>query len=252
VSGLVGFKNHAKVCLVIRRENGKLRSYAHVGTGNYNSRTAREYTDLSYFSARESITGDVADLFNALTGGSLPPTGLSRGALVAPHQMKDSLIARIEREAAHARAGKPAKITAKMNGLSDSSVVRALVQASNDGVEIDIVCRGICTLRPQVPGVSENIRVTSVVGRFLEHSRIYRFENSGEPEYFIGSADLRPRNLSRRVELLAPVSDTEHHETLEKTLALYVEDPTGWELRADGSYVQRKIEGLSAQFSLMQ
>jgi polyphosphate kinase len=252
VSGLVGFKNHAKVCLVIRRENGKLRSYAHVGTGNYNSRTAREYTDLSYFSARESITGDVADLFNALTGGSLPPTGLSRGALVAPHQMKDSLIARIEREAAHARAGKPAKITAKMNGLSDSSVVRALVQASNDGVKIDIVCRGICTLRPQVPGVSENIRVTSVVGRFLEHSRIYRFENSGEPEYFIGSADLRPRNLSRRVELLAPVSDTEHHETLEKTLALYVEDPTGWELRADGSYVQRKIEGLSAQFSLMQ
>ena len=251
VSGLVGFKNHAKACLVIRREKGRLRSYAHVGTGNYNSRTAREYTDISFFSARESVTADVADLFNALTGGSLPPTGLSRGALVAPHQMKDSLIARIEREAAHARAGKPARITAKMNGLSDSAVVRALVRASNDGVKVDIVCRGICTLRPKVPGVSDNIRVISVVGRFLEHSRIYRFENAGSPEYFIGSADLRPRNLSRRVELLAPVSDPEHHRALEKTLSLYVEDPTGWELNADGSYTQRKSAGLSAQSSLM-
>ncbi len=251
VSGLVGFKNHAKVCLVIRRENGRLRSYAHVGTGNYNSRTAREYTDLSFFSARESITGDVADLFNALTGGSLPPTGLSRGALVAPHQMKDSLIAKIEREAAHAREGKPARITAKMNGLSDSAVVRSLARASTDGVAIDIVCRGICTLRPRVPGVSDNIRVISVVGRFLEHSRIYRFENAGSPEYFIGSADLRPRNLSRRVELLAPVSDPEHHRILEKILSLYVEDPSGWELEPDGSYAQRDSSGSSAQSVLM-
>jgi len=251
VSGLVGFKNHAKVCLVIRRENGRLRSYAHVGTGNYNSRTAREYTDLSYFSARESITGDVADLFNALTGGSLPPTGLSRGALVAPHQMKDSLIARIEREAAHARAGKPAGITAKMNGLSDAGVVRALVEASKDGVKVDIVCRGICTLRPKVPEVSDNIRVISVLGRFLEHSRIYRFENAGSPEYFIGSADLRPRNLTRRVELLAPVSDEKHHRALERILSLYVEDPTGWELAQDGTYHQRKVDGPPAQSVLM-
>ena len=251
VSGLVGFKNHAKACLVIRRENGRLRSYAHVGTGNYNSRTAREYTDLSLFSARESLTSDVADLFNALTGGSLPPTGLSRGALAAPHQMKDALIARIEREAAHAREGKPARITAKMNGVSDSAVVRALVNASKDGVKIDIVCRGICTLRPHVPGTSDNIRVISVVGRFLEHSRIYRFENAGSPDVFIGSADLRPRNLSRRVELLAPATDPEHHRVLDRILSLYVEDPRGWELGSDGSYRQRHSEGESAQSSLM-
>ena len=251
VSGLVGFKNHAKVALVIRRENGKLHSYAHVGTGNYNHRTAREYTDLSMFSARETLTGDVADLFNALTGGSLPPTGLSRGSLVAPHQLKDTLIALIEREAAHARAGKPARITAKMNGLSDSAVVRALVQASKDGVKIDLVCRGICTLRPGASGVPGNIRVVSVVGRFLEHSRIYRFENAGQPDYYIGSADLRPRNLGRRVELLAPVLHPPHHRILEQTLDLYVNDPTAWELSASGEYRQRSGAGHGAQESLM-
>jgi polyphosphate kinase len=138
-----------------------------------------------------------------------------------------------------------------MNGISDSAVVRALVQASKDGVKIDIVCRGICTLRPQVSGISDNIRVISVVGRFLEHSRIYRFENAGSPEVFIGSADLRPRNLSRRVELLAPVADPEHHRVLDRILSLYVEDPTGWELGADGAYRQRHSGGESAQSALM-
>ena len=251
VSGLVGFKNHAKVALVTRRENGKPRSYVHVGTGNYNSRTAREYTDLSMLSARESVTADVADLFNALTGGSLPPSGLSRGSLVAPYQMKDALIALIEREASHARAGKAAGITAKMNGLSDSAVVRALVQASNDGVPVDIVCRGICTLRAGVPGVSERIRVVSVVGRFLEHSRIYRFENAGAPEYFIGSADLRPRNLTRRVELLARVQDPVHQAELGRILQLYVDDPTGWELAPNGAYHRRNARGEAAQQVLL-
>ncbi|MGE5748663.1 MAG: polyphosphate kinase 1 [Gemmatimonas sp.] len=252
VSGLVGFKNHAKVALVIRREDGRLRSYAHVGTGNYNSRTAREYTDLSLFSARESLTGDVADLFNALTGGSLPPTGLSRGSLVAPHQMKDSLIALIEREAAHARTGKRARITAKMNGLSDSAVVRALTQASRDGVKVDLVCRGICTLRPGVADVSTNIRVVSVVGRFLEHSRIYRFDNAGAPDCFIGSADLRPRNLSRRVELLVPVKDATQQQELERVLDLYVNDASGWELGPNGEYEQRPADSPGAQEILMQ
>ena len=251
VSGLVGFKNHSKAALVTRREDGRLRSYAHVGTGNYNSRTAREYTDLSLFSARDSLTGDVADLFNALTGGSLPPSGLSRGALVAPHQMKDTLIALIEREAAHARAGKPARVTAKMNGLSDSAVVKSLVQASRDGVKVDLVCRGICTLRPGVPGVSDNIRVTSVVGRFLEHSRIYRFENAGSPAYFIGSADLRPRNLTRRVELLAPVSDREQQENLDRILNVYVDDPTSWELQSNGTYRRNSAHGVGAQQALV-
>lgn len=251
VSGLVGFKNHAKVALVTRRENGRPKSYVHIGTGNYNSRTAREYTDLSLFSARESVTADIADLFNALTGGSLPPSGLSRGSLVAPYQMKDALISLIEREASHARDGKAARITAKMNGLSDASVVRALVQASKDGVPVDIVCRGICTLRPRVAGVSENIRVVSVVGRFLEHSRIYRFENAGAPEYFIGSADLRPRNLSRRVELLARVQDPVHQSALGRILQLYVDDPTGWELAPNGSYRQRSGGSRGAQQVLL-
>ena len=251
VSGLVGFKNHAKVALVTRRENGRPKSYVHVGTGNYNSRTAREYTDLSVFSGRESVTADVADLFNALTGGSLPPSGLSRGSLVAPYQMKDALISLIEREASHARDGKAARITAKMNGLSDSAVVRALVQASRDGVPVDIVCRGICTLRPGVAGVSENIRVISVVGRFLEHSRIYRFDNAGAPEYFIGSADLRPRNLSRRVELLARVQDPVHQSALGQILQLYVDDSTGWELAPNGSYRQRTARSPGAQQVLL-
>jgi polyphosphate kinase len=252
VSGLVGFKNHAKAALVIRREDGKPRSYAHIGTGNYNSRSASAYTDLSFFTARENLTADVADLFNALTGGSLPPTGLSRGALVAPHQMKDAIISLIEREAAHARAGKPARITAKLNGLSDSAVVRALVQASRDGVSVDLVCRGICTLRPGVPGVSERVRVISVVGRFLEHSRIYRFENAGVPQYYIGSADMRPRNLSRRVELLAPVLDDMHHQTLSDILDMYVNDSTGWELLPTGDYIQRSVGAPRAQETLMR
>jgi polyphosphate kinase len=202
-------------------------------------------------SARESVTADVADLFNALTGGSLPPSGLSRGSLVAPYQMKDALIALIEREASHARAGKAAGITAKMNGLSDSAVVRALVHASNDGVPVDIVCRGICTLRAGVPGVSERIRVVSVVGRFLEHSRIYRFENAGAPEYFIGSADLRPRNLTRRVELLARVQDPVHQAELGRVLQLYVDDPTGWELAPNGAYHRRNARGEGAQQVLL-
>ena len=247
VSGLVGFKNHAKVALVTRRENGRLRSYAHVGTGNYNSRTAREYTDLSLFSARDSLTGDIADLFNGLTGGSIPPSGLSRGSLAAPYQMKDTLIAKIEREAAHARAGKPARITAKMNGLSDTGVIRALIAAGKDGVDIRLICRSVCTLRPGVPDVSTNIHVSSVVGRFLEHSRIYRFENAGSPETFIGSADLRPRNLGRRVELLARVEDPIHLETLGRILDLYVDDPTGWDLQPSGRYERRNRTGPSAQ-----
>ncbi|HEX2723956.1 MAG TPA: polyphosphate kinase 1 [Gemmatimonadaceae bacterium] len=251
VSGLVGYKNHAKAALVIRREGGKLKSYAHVGTGNYNSRSAREYTDLSLFSAKESLAGDVADLFNSLTGGSLPPLGLSRGALVAPHQMKDALIALIEREASHARDGKPACITAKMNGLSDSEVIRALVKASSDGVDVDLVCRGICTLKPGVPGVSERIRVLSVVGRLLEHSRIYRFENNGTPDFFIGSADLRPRNLTRRVELIAPVIEPKHQQTLQRILDLYVDDPTAWQLGTDGTYTQRPADAPGAQERMM-
>jgi polyphosphate kinase len=161
--------------------------------------------------------------------------------------MKDSLIAKIEREAAHARAGKPARIVAKMNGLSDTGVIRALIAAGKDGVDIRLVCRSVCTLRPGVPEVSTNIHVSSVVGRFLEHSRIYRFDNAGSPETFLGSADLRPRNLSRRVELLARVEDPIHLETLGRILQLYVDDPTGWDLLPSGRYERRGATGPATQ-----
>ncbi|MEO8337297.1 MAG: polyphosphate kinase 1 [bacterium] len=247
VYGLVGLKTHAKVALVVRREGEKLQRYGHVGTGNYNARAGRQYTDLSLFSARESLTTDIADLFNALTGSSQAPQGLSRGALVAPNQLLGEVLSRIAREAAHARAGKPAAIAIKVNGLSDPEVVRALYDASEAGVDIDLIVRGICTLAPGVPGRSSRIRITSVVGRFLEHSRIYRFANDGAPEYYIGSSDLRPRNLRRRVELLVPVLDPDLRARLDYLLELYQRDPTGWDLGSDGSYVQRSGVGRSAQ-----
>lgn len=247
VYGMVGLKNHAKVSLVVRRENGKLQSYVHVGTGNYNARSGRQYTDLSLFSARPDLSADVSDLFNGLTGSSLPPRGLSRGALTAPHQLLPSLISHIDREAANAHAGKPASIRAKLNGLSDPEIVDALYRASSAGVSVDLVVRGICTLRPGVPGVSENIRVISVLGRFLEHSRIYRFENAGAPEYLIGSSDMRPRNLRRRVELLVPVLDADSRSYLDEILDQYIDDECAWDLQSSGRYIQRSPGSSRAQ-----
>ena len=247
VYGLVGLKAHAKVALVVRREGEKLQRYVHVGTGNYNARAGKQYTDLSLFSARGDITADIADLFNELTASSRPPQGLSHGALVAPHQLLPAVLERIERETAHARAGRPAAISVKVNGLSDSEVVRALYDASDAGVQVNLVVRGICTLRPGLEARSANIRVVSVVGRFLEHSRVYRFANDGAPEYFIGSSDLRPRNLRRRVELLVPIQDARHREQLDRILDLYFNDARGWDLRPDGSYVQRTGAGAMAQ-----
>jgi polyphosphate kinase len=235
VRGLVGFKNHAKVALVVRRDAaGGLRRYAHVGTGNYNARSGEQYTDLSFFTTADDITADVADLFNDLTGMAEAPRRVSRALLVAPHHLLPAVLDLIEREAAHARAGRPARITAKFNGLSDPDVVRALYRASRDGVEIDLIVRGICTLVPGVAERSERIRVVSAVGRFLEHSRIYRFENGGDPLHFIGSADLRPRNLRRRVELLAPIRDPAHRAKLDELLARYLADPAVWRLGPDG------------------
>jgi len=249
VRGIVGFKNHAKVALVVRREGGALRRYAHIGTGNYNTRSGEQYTDLSLFTTNDLIASDAADLFNELTGSSEPPRRTSRALLVAPTHLLSAILERIDREAAFARAGRPARITAKLNGLSDPDIVRALYRASRDGVEVDLVVRGICTLRPGVPDLSERIRVVSVVGRFLEHSRIYRFANGGDPRYFIGSADLRPRNLRRRVELLAPISDGRHRRMLDDLLARYVSDPTGWDLQGDGTY-KRRSGGIGTQEAL--
>jgi polyphosphate kinase len=250
VYGLVGLKVHAKVALVVRREGERLRRYVHVGTGNYSARSGRQYTDLSLFSARDSLTADASDLFNELTGSSRAPQGLSHGALVAPHQLLPAVLTLIEGEAEHARAGRAAAITIKVNGLSDPEVVRALYHAAQAGVRVDLVVRGICTLRPGVPGLSPGIRVVSVVGRFLEHSRVYRFANGGDAAYLIGSSDLRPRNLRRRVELLVPVLDAAHRAELDRLLALYLDDPTAWELTATGSYVHRSGGAPGAQETL--
>ena len=250
VYGFVALKVHAKVALVVRREGTALRRYAHVGTGNYNTRSGRQYTDLSLFSASDAMTSDVADLFNALTGSSRAPEGLTHGALVAPNQLLPGVLELIERETRHARAGRPARIAIKVNGMSDAEIVRSLYRASESGVTIDLVVRGICTLRPGVPGRSSRVRVVSVVGRFLEHSRIYRFENGGQPEHFIGSSDLRPRNLRRRVELLVPVRGAAHQAQLDEILELYLADRSAWMLQPDGRYEPSSKVGPPAQIAL--
>lgn len=205
VYGVVGLKTHCKLSMIIRRENDGLRRYAHIGTGNYNSSTARFYTDVSLMTAREDINADVAEVFNLLTTQSDQPE--VEKMLVAPHTMLNSIVAKIEQEITHAQAGKPARIVAKMNSLQDAEVIRALYRASQNGVEITLIVRGICSLRPGIAGVSDNIRVISIIGRYLEHSRIFSFENGGNPQIYIGSADWMPRNLRRRVEILCPIED---------------------------------------------
>jgi polyphosphate kinase len=251
VHGLVGIKNHAKVALVVRRDGSRLRRFVHVGTGNYNADTAKRYTDLSLLSADEELTADVQDLFNELTGSSRAPNQLTRGCLISPRQLLPELLSRIEREAAHARAGRGGHIRMKLNGLSDPDVVSALFRASQDGVRVELVVRGVCTLRPGMTGVSENIGVVSVLGRFLEHARAFYFANAGAPEYYIGSADLRPRNLRRRVELLAPVRDGSCRAQLDTILDTYLGDPMSWELTSAGEYTRRRGTGPSAQEQLL-
>ncbi len=251
VYGLPGLKVHAKAALALRREGESLRRYVHVGTGNYNVRSGRQYTDLSLFSARPELGEDIAVLFRALAGedAAAPhaPEQLPHQAMCAPHQLRPTLLSRIEREIAHAQAGRPAGLTFKINALADREMVRALYRASAAGVRVALIVRGICILRPGVTPYSANIRVSSVVGRFLEHSRVYRFENGGSPEFLIGSSDLRPRNLRRRVELLVPVPAPEHHEMLDQILSGYLSDPTAWTLSPDGQYIAGSHEGRSAQ-----
>ena len=238
VTGLVSLKTHAKIALVVRRVRGRVRRYAHIGSGNYNPDTARAYADVGLFTANPRITEDVHALFNELTGSTSPPRGALRHLLVAPADLLDRLLVMIARETAHARAGRPARIRAKLNGLADSTVVQALYAASQAGVDIDLVVRGICTLRPGLPGLSERIRVVSILGRYLEHSRIYHFGNGGDgaEEYYIGSADWRPRNLRRRVEVMAPVLDPAARRTLDDLLTNEVADPAAWVLQSDGRY----------------
>jgi polyphosphate kinase len=236
VYGLLGLKTHCKVALVVRREAGGLRRYVHLGTGDYNGQTARQYTDVSLFTAREEIADDVTALFNMLTGYSVPPK--FKRLVVAPFNLRERLLQLIEREAERARKGEPARILAKMNNLVDASVIRALYSASQAGVRIDLMVRGICCLRPGLPGVSENIRVTSVIDRFLEHTRLFAFGVRERAEVFLTSADWMPRNFLRRIELMVPVEDPALRlRLLDEVLGFGLRDTAkATELKADGSY----------------
>src|SRR4051812_23904719 len=238
VHGLPGLKTHAKALIVIRREGDGVRHYAHIGTGNYNAKTARLYEDFGLFTTDAEITADVADLFNSLTGFARPQG--YRKVLVAPSHMRDGLLREIEATMDAHRDGKEARIAMKMNSLVDQRCIEALYKASQAGVRVDLNVRGICCLRPGVEGVSDNIRVVSVVGEFLEHSRIYSFHRGDEHRYWIGSADLMPRNLDNRVELLAPVESEPLQRELEDTLErCFADDSFAWELGADGTYSRR-------------
>jgi len=240
--GLPGLKTHAKTTLVVRRDHDGIRRYVHVGTGNYNSKTARLYTDLGLFTASRSIGADITDLFNALTGFSRQR--LYRRILVAPTNMRDRLLELIRREKDLALSGKTGRIIAKMNSIVDEQIIDALYDASRAGVQINLIVRGICCLRPGVPGASENIRVISVIGRFLEHSRLFFFANENEPEYYIGSADWMTRNFDRRVEAIVPVDDVLLHKKLHSLLITSLEDNReAWDLAADGTYAQRMPDG---------
>lgn len=239
VYGLSGLKTHSKVVMVVRSEGDRIRRYAHIGTGNYNPKTARLYTDLGLFSCREDLAADLTDLFNYLTGYSRQRS--YRELLVAPVNMRDRTLALIRREITQTQSsGIPGRIIAKMNSLVDPQIIATLYEASRAGVQIDLIIRGMCSLRPQTSGISENIRVISVVGRFLEHSRIYYFHNQGEEEIYIGSADWMPRNLDRRVEAITPVRDPDLAKDLEEILGITLADNCqAWELQSDGSYKKR-------------
>ena len=253
--GVTGLKTHAKVMLVVRREGESMRRYVHIGTGNYNLKTSRIYTDFGLFTCDSDLAADLTDLFNVLTGFGAPAG--YRKLVVAPVGMRERFLALIQREIEHARAGRGGRIRAKMNSLVDPALISALYEASREGVDVDLVVRGICCLRPGVAGVSDRIRVISVVGRYLEHSRAFCFENGGTPEVFIGSADWMPRNLDRRIEAVAPLEDSAHRQTVLQVLEMMWKDnQQAWELRADGSYVRREpAEGeapFSAQSMLME
>ena len=239
VYGLVGLKTHTKTLLVVRQEGSTLRRYVHIGTGNYNPKTAKLYTDLGLFSCREELGDDLTNLFNFLTGYSRQ--SVYRKLLVAPVNMRERMVEMILREAEHCRNGGSGRIVVKMNALVDAPVIRALYEASQAGVKIDLIVRGICCLRPGLEGVSENIRVMSVVGRFLEHSRIFYFHNGGQEEIYIGSADWMSRNLSRRVEAIAPIEDPAIVQELQEILGVLLADNRhGWDLLPNGKYIQRQ------------
>jgi polyphosphate kinase len=242
IYGPAHLKVHAKVMLIVRREEGGLKRYLYIGTGNLNAATAAGYTDLGLFMTDPRIGAELHDLFNALAGYSV--RNEYEHLLVAPFNMRERFLELIAREIEHAEAGRGGKIRVKINGLTDPEIIVNLYRASRAGVKVEMVIRGICCLRPGVPGLSENIRVLSILGRYLEHSRIFRFDNAGDPEYFIGSADWRPRNLSRRVEAVTPVYEENHRAELDRILEESLANPDAWELQSDGRYLQATAAGV--------
>lgn len=255
VYGIMGLKTHTKVVLVVRQEGEAIHRYVHIGTGNYNSKTAKLYTDLGLFSCRDDLGADLTDLFNYLTGYSKQQS--YRKLLVAPVTLRDRMTALIQREIEHCKNGQPGRIIAKMNSLVDGKIIKTLYEASRSGVQIDLVVRGICCLRPGIKGLSDHIRVISIIGRYLEHSRIFYFHNNAQEEIFIGSADWMTRNLDRRVEAVTPVEDPDIAKELKELLdIMLVDNRQAWELKPDGSYVQRRPTddnlGQSAQKILME
>ena len=255
VYGLSGLKTHAKVALVVRREGNRVRRYVHIGTGNYNPSTARLYTDLGLFTCREDLAEDVADLFNHLTGFARPPR--YRKVLVAPAHLRDGILAEIERAVEGHTPESPSRVVLKMNSIIDGPVISAIYRASQAGVEVDLIVRGIAGLRPGVPGVSDNVRVISIVGRFLEHARIFAITGGGETGYWIGSADMMARNLDNRVELVAPVEDPVACREIQTVIDLQLADTVlAWELGPDGAWRRIRPEPgeapLNSQEALME
>jgi polyphosphate kinase len=250
VYGFTNLKTHAKLCLVVRQEAAGIQRYVHTSTGNYNPDTARVYTDLSLFTADPDIVADASDVFNYLTGYSNQKE--FRSLIVAPVQLRQRLKEMVEREIEHARAGRPARLMIKVNAITDDQMIRVLYRAAQAGVSMDLMVRGICCLRPGVPGVSDTIRVRSIVGRFLEHSRLFWFYNNGDEEMYIGSADLMERNLDRRVEALAPIRDPEIREHLRDiVLGAYLRDTEhAMVLDAAGHYERPAVE--SERFDAQQ
>ena len=250
VYGLVGLKTHCKVTMIVRREEGTIRRYLHLATGNYNVVTARLYTDIGMLTCDEEIGADVTDLFNYLTGYSAKRNYAK--LLVSPVNLRDRFESLIQREIDHQMQGKRGHMILKMNALVDHTIIRLLYQASQAGVQIDLLVRGICCLRPGLPGISDNIKVISVVGRFLEHSRIYYFKNGGEDEVYLGSADMMPRNLDRRVEVIFPVEDPEMiRQIKDQILAAYLADNVkAREMTSDGTYVRKQIGSAAGPVSV--
>jgi polyphosphate kinase len=248
VYGLLGMKTHCKLSMLVRRDEDRLRRYVHLGTGNYNHQTARLYTDVGLLTSRDEITREVAEVFNLLTARS---GETFRQLLVAPTTLMNGMLERIQRETEHARAGRPAAIVAKMNGLTDPKIIKALYNASMAGVEIDLIVRGVCCLRPGLLGISERIRVNSIIGRFLEHSRLYYFANGGTPEIWAGSADWMNRNLRNRVEVVFPIEDPPIKQQLVQFLQLCLADRIKTRVcQADGSYVHLEAADGETAFAM--